>query len=129
MRRTLGRRPFTVLLAASIFGAVSEASAEDFSQDEGKITEQDWEALYNKIASSPDSVKIHDDSSSTVFSVNVEKVTYYFSKPGNAAHPCVIKRQIVQKGADVILETEGLYAGSKTAFEALLRSFEATGLR
>lgn len=57
-----------------------------------------------------------------------EQTIYFFTKPGQPAHPGVIKRSVIVNGAKTAIETVGHSFGdaaAQTAFAALLAKFKA----
>jgi hypothetical protein len=82
------------------------------------------ETLWQNIYSGPHH-RIIDGGNAIIVDVPSEHAIYYFTKPGQPMHPCVVRRTFVTNTEEISVWTEGWSFGSEASQPAFRRWLEA----
>jgi hypothetical protein len=89
-----------------------------------RITLDQWQTYRTETLAKPGATS-KVAAGQLIITVPSEKAIYVFTQPEHPAHPAVIVRAVVEQGSGVFLSRKGHFGGSKDAFDAWWKEFDA----
>jgi hypothetical protein len=88
------------------------------------ITSNQWRELLRETQGKEDAVTVEYAYVMRTL-VRTEAAVYFFTKPEHPAHPAAVRRSLVMYSNKMYVHTSGYYAGSRNAFLAWIKLFQA----
>lgn len=112
------------VLALALAGACQDggAAGPGASPTAGDFTEF-YESRLQEVSSIPGSARTSERGVIRV-DVPAGRAIYFFTTPGHAAHPAIVKRTVVERDGRVMMQTEGWTDGPNASFEDWLGAFQ-----
>ncbi len=108
-------------IAAALAWALSGAVASAQDADVAFPYETVFEAWTDIVAL--DGAVIRPGAGVTQVEVESDRTLYFFTNPGHAAHPAVVRRRMLRRDDQVVVETEMVAEGDRIAAESWLTDF------
>src|SRR5579871_123698 len=114
----------TVLWVAALWP--SAGTAQEFKPYAStKITAAQWGRYYQEVKDKLGaSMQERAEDRVIVFSDKATQTAYAFTQPGHPAHPAWVARQVVEAQGGIGIRQTGYFAGDRTSFAAMYRSYE-----
>ncbi len=81
-----------------------------------EISQEDWQKLWDGVQAKPQR-QIFDETTTTRVELPNERSIYWFTKLEHAAHPAIVKRELIEKPNGLEVRSRGWSGGAKDKFE------------
>jgi hypothetical protein len=81
-----------------------------------EITQENWQSIWDEVQAKPQH-KNFDETMTTRVELPDERAIYWFTKPEHAAHPSIVKREVLEKPNGLDVRSRGWAGGAKEKFE------------
>lgn len=81
-----------------------------------EITQENWQKIWEEVQAKPQHANF-DEPSTTRVELPEERAIYWFTKPEHAAHPSIVKREVIEKPNGLDVRSRGWSGGVKEKFE------------
>jgi hypothetical protein len=93
-----------------------------------RVSAEQWQRQYEQVETRLGVTRRQYSSEKLVVFQDPEHyTTHTFTRPGHAAHPAWISREVIDEAGAIHVRQSGFFAGSEAAFDKLLKAFDSPG--
>ena len=81
-----------------------------------EITQENWQRLWDEVQAKPQHQNF-DEPTTTRVELPDERAIYWFTKAAHAAHPSIVKREVLEKPNGLDVRSRGWAGGTQEKFE------------
>jgi hypothetical protein len=118
----------TILLASLIVATYATSAEFSWRFPTDRITTEQWTEFRAEVLAMPGLAR-EEFGNQLVLTSSQERRIYVFTQPAHPAHPAVVVRAVVPRGAGSEVQRMGHYAGDQKAFDRWWHEFDSLDAR